>query len=116
MPDQIINNLPNQDIASASRITPTTWALIVTVVLALGGWGWSTKANSDTNKEQAAQLKEIEKTKADKDYLKEQIDRVVGSLDELKQDVKDLRDQRYRVQPTVTNRSDGDCRQRGLNQ
>ena len=73
------------DIAAAARISPTTWAYIVTLIVLLAGWGATTLANN----------KAIE-AKADKEVVEQKFDALAKQLDSVHEDVREIRKEQIR--------------------
>lgn len=75
------------DIAAAARISPATWALIVTLISTIVGWGLTTLANVRTNEQQDAVIAK----KQDAEDSDRQYQAIMERLSELHKDVREVR-------------------------
>lgn len=74
------------EFAPMFRISLSNWAIIVTLIVALAGWGITTRANTAA----------LEK-KADKETVEAQLAAMRQDLQEIKTDVREIRNNQARV-------------------
>lgn len=74
------------DFAPIARISLANWAIIISLIVALVGWGITTQANTTA----------LEK-KADKDTVEAQLKAIAEDLQEIKADVREIRSNQDRV-------------------
>jgi hypothetical protein len=77
----------DSELITAARISPATWALIITLIVTISGWGWRTYANSTRNDKQDAQLEQ----KLDKEAADAKFEAIIQRLDDLREDVREIR-------------------------
>lgn len=79
------------DFRHASRISLGTWTTIVILIVAVAGWGFSTRASTATNEKQDVKIEELRKEKASKEDLEKSMKAVEKSIDLLRDDIREER-------------------------
>ncbi len=72
------------EIVAVARISPATWALVITLIATLAGWGTATYANSQSIERHERTLE----TKIDKEVGEQLLKR----MDDMRDDVRELRE------------------------
>lgn len=74
------------------RISPATWALIITLIVTLAGWGFSTVSTAS----ELDELKQDVATKADEKDVERGYDTIIRRLSELQEDMREIRKSQQR--------------------
>lgn len=91
----------DNDFTPMFRIGLSNWAIIISLIVALVGWGVTTRANTAA----------LEK-KADKETVEVQLKNMAEDLQEIKADVREIRHNQDKVRVELIDRQTRDDKQR----